>query len=112
MVRESWGREVIVRKFDLVVMLACLTLVGYFGWHAFYGPRGFDRMEALKTKAAELELAHAEIVKQRERLDQRVGLMRPEATDPDMVDELARSTLEFARKGDLVILTEDAPETP
>ena len=101
-----------MRKFDLVVLLACLTLLGYFGWHAFYGPRGFDRMEQLKAKVAELESAHAEIVKQRERLDQRVGLMRSEALDPDMVDELARSTLEFARKEDLVILSGDAPHAP
>ncbi len=98
----------IARKFDLVVLLACLTLLGYFGWHAYYGPRGFDRMEALKAKATELDQALADIVKQREQLDQRVGLMRPEATDPDMVEELARSTLEFARKEDFVILTEGA----
>jgi cell division protein FtsB len=98
----------IARKFDLVVLLACLTLLGYFGWHAFYGPRGFDRMEALKAKAAELDLAYSEILEKREQLDQRVGLMRPEATDPDMVDELARSTLEFAHQDELVILTGDA----
>jgi cell division protein FtsB len=103
-----WGRELIARKFDLVVLLACLTLLGYFGWHAYYGPRGFDRMVALKAKATELDQALADIVKQREQLDQRVGLMRPEATDPDMVEELARSTLEFARKEDFVILTEGA----
>jgi len=102
----------IARKFDLVVLLACLTLLGYFGWHAFYGPRGFDRMEVLNAKAAELDLAYAEIVKAREKLDQRVGLMRPEATDPDMVDELARSTLEFAHKEDLVILSDDNPIRP
>jgi len=102
----------IARKFDLVVLLACLTLLGYFGWHAFYGPRGFARMEALNAKAAELDLAYAEIVKAREKLDQRVGLMRPEATDPDMVDELARSTLEFAHKEDLVILSDDNPIRP
>jgi cell division protein FtsB len=96
----------IARKFDLIVLAACLSLLGYFGWHAFYGPRGFDRMEALKIKAGELEGEHAAIIKERELLDQRVGLMRPEAIDPDMVDELARLTLEFARKEDLVILTD------
>jgi cell division protein FtsB len=65
-------------------------------------------MEALKVRAGELEGEHAAIVKERESLDQRVGLMRPEAIDPDMVDELARLTLEFARKEDLVILTDPA----
>ncbi|MBL8906101.1 MAG: septum formation initiator family protein [Rhizobiales bacterium] len=102
----------IARKFDLVVLLACLTLLGYFGWHAFYGPRVFDRMERLKANAAELDFSHAKIVKQRERLDQRVGLMRPAAIDPDMVDELARSTLEFARKDELVIMTATDPKKP
>ncbi len=65
-----------------------------------------------KDKAAELELAHAEVVKAREQLDQRVALMRPEAIDPDMVDELARSTLEFAHNDDLVIFTDEFPKPP
>jgi cell division protein FtsB len=42
---------------------------------------------------------------ERERLDKRVGLMRPDSIDPDMLDELARANLGFAKPGDLVITT-------
>ncbi len=31
-----------VHKFDIAVTCACLTLLGYFAWHAFEGPRGFE----------------------------------------------------------------------
>jgi len=106
---ESWGRTLTARKFDLVVLAACLALLGYFGWHAFYGPRGFERMKALEARVAGLEADHDGIVKERQLLDQRVGLMRPAAIDPDMVDELARAALEFARKEDFIILTGEGP---
>ena len=42
---------------------------------------------------------------ERERLDKRVGLMRPDSIDPDMLDELARANLGFGKPGDLVITT-------
>ena len=97
---------VIARKFDLVVLAACVSLLGYFAWHAFEGPRGFAHMDALKVKASELVQQQLSIADERKELDHRVGLIRPEATDPDMVDELARVSLGVVHPGDLVVLDE------
>ncbi len=36
-------------------------------------------------------------------LERKVSLMRPESIDPDMLDELARSTLDFGKRGELVV---------
>ena len=30
-----------MRRFDFVVTCVCCALLGYFGWHAYKGPRGF-----------------------------------------------------------------------
>jgi len=93
------------RKFDLVVMTVCLALLGYFAWHAFYGPRGFDHRKALEANAKALEAQFDQLRSGREKLEKRVSLMRPDSIDPDMLDELARANLDFGKPGDLVIIT-------
>jgi hypothetical protein len=70
-------------KFDLVVMMVCLALLGYFGWHGYYGPRSFTHRDDIAAKAGQL--------------------MRPESIDPDLLDELAREELEYAKPGDLIL---------
>ena len=93
------------RKFDLIVMTVCLALLGYFAWHAFDGPRGFDHQKRLEASAKALKAELDALRSERERLEKRVSLMRPESIDPDMLDELARANLDFGKPGDLVILT-------
>jgi cell division protein FtsB len=103
---------VVRRKFDLAVLAACAALLGYFGWYAYSGPRGFDHMVELQRKVAQLEADRVKIAEERAVLDRRVGLMRPETTDPDMVDELARSELDFAHPADLVIMLPSSAPSP
>ena len=93
------------RKFDLIVMTVCLALLGYFAWHAFDGPRGFDHQKSLEASAKALKAELDALSSDREKLEKRVSLMRPESIDPDMLDELARANLDFGKPGDLVILT-------
>jgi cell division protein FtsB len=92
------------RSFDLVVMSVCFTLLGYFAWHAFEGPRGFDHHEALLARAAKLDEGLATVAANRGKLERRVSLMRPESVDPDMLDELARKTLDSAKPDELVVV--------
>jgi cell division protein FtsB len=95
------------RKFDLVVTAVCLALLGYFGWHAFYGPRSFAHQEALDASAKDLQARLDVLRSEREKLDKRVSLMRPDSIDPDMLDELARAELGFAKPSDLIVVTGD-----
>jgi cell division protein FtsB len=95
------------RKFDLIVMIVCLSLLGYFGWHGYYGPRSFDHRDALEAKAAELDQKLSQIRDQRQVLERKVSLMRPQSIDPDMLDELARSMLDYGKPGDLIIRLPD-----
>lgn len=91
------------RKFDLIVMTVCLSLLGYFGWHGFYGPRSFDARDALAAKAEALETKLASIRDARQALDGKVALMRPQSIDPDMLDELARETLDYGKPSELIV---------
>jgi cell division protein FtsB len=90
-------------RFDLVVMAACLVLLGYFAWHGFEGPRNFDHRDRLLAKAERLDVALAAVRAERTGLDSRVALMRPESIDPDMLDQLARDVLNYAKPTDLIV---------
>ena len=90
-------------KFDLVVMMVCMALLGYFGWHGYYGPRSFAHRDEAHARVAQLEEKLAAIRQESGKLEARVQLMRPESIDPDMLDELARRELEYAKPGDLIL---------
>jgi cell division protein FtsB len=96
-----------ISKFDSVVTCACLGLLGFFAWHAQEGPRGFAFREKLASQSRQLSEELAAIQKQRTDFETRVALLRPESVDPDMLDEMARSTLDVAGPNDLVVL--DSP---
>jgi cell division protein FtsB len=90
-------------KFAPVVSLGCLLILGYFAWHAWHGPRGYEYQEQLSGKLALLEADRMDVAKRRSILEARVSLMRPEHVDLDMLDELARKTLSMLRSNELVI---------
>ena len=96
-----------ISKFDSVVTCACLGLLGFFAWHAQEGPRGFAFREKLASQSRQLSDELAAIQKQRSNFETRVALLRPESVDPDMLDEMARSTLDVAGPNDLIVL--DSP---
>jgi cell division protein FtsB len=96
-----------ISKFDSVVTCGCLGLLGFFAWHAMEGPRGFKFREKLAAHSGELTGELAEIEKQRADTEHRVALLRPESVDPDMLDEMARATLDVAGPNELVVL--DSP---
>ncbi len=94
-----------MRRFDFVVTCVCCALLGYFAWHAWEGPRGYPYREGLEQKLAVLDAKYQDIKSKREAFERKVSLLRPESIDPDLLDELARSTLEVAKPNDLVVFT-------
>jgi cell division protein FtsB len=94
-----------LRRFDVAVTCVCAALAGYFAWSALEGPRGFRYRDNLASTAATLEQKLAGLQQQRQQLESKVTLLRPESIDPDMLDELARGQLEMARPGDVVAFT-------
>ncbi len=88
--------------------LVAFLCVAYFIYHSIQGERGILSMIRLKQK---LELAKAELnllASQREALERRVYLLRPDSLDLDLLEERARAVLNFAHN-DEVIIYEDTP---
>jgi cell division protein FtsB len=92
------------------VMLG-LGLAVYFGYHAVSGSRGLLawRQLAWQLEATERELAS--LREERQVLEHKVGRLRDDSLDPDLIDELARRQLSLVDPLDVIILLDDDPDT-
>jgi len=87
-------------SFPLVVT----ALVLYFGYFAVYGKHGLVNWIRLNH---EIELKQAEldaVREERQALEHRVRLLRPESVDPDLLEEQARARLGLSEPDEVVIL--------
>jgi cell division protein FtsB len=91
------------QKFDTAVTIACSALLAFFAWHAFKGPRGFQYRDALGVQTAKLETDLAKVTGTREEFETRVKLLRPGSIDPDLLDEMARQTLNLAKPNEFIV---------
>ena len=96
------------RRFRAVLNVLALysiaaMVIGYFGVNAYSGNHGLRAKQDLDQEIArlggELETLRAERVK----WERRVSLMKPESIDPDMLDERARTLLDYAHPRDLIL---------
>jgi cell division protein FtsB len=90
---------------QILVSLLCACAFGYFALHAIKGKRGLEARSRLieRSRALEPQIARLEVV--RTRLERDVRLLN--ASDPDLIEELALESLGFVRPGDrLVVLSE------
>ena len=84
------------------VLLVCLA--AYFGYHAVQGDRGVLAWLRLEQELAQARALDRQLAAVQERLTRRVGLMRPDHLDPDMLEEQARLILNFGRPDDYLVL--------
>ena len=81
-----------------------LGLVVYFVYHTIEGDRGLLAYLRLKSQLDEAELQLAKVTTDRQELEHRVLLLRPDHLDPDMLEERARIMLNMGHDGETVII--------
>ncbi len=96
--------EIRVRARKILPTVLAASVVGYFGYHALHGERGFLAWRELKRDLAVAQSVEAQIAEQRARLGHRTALLRADNLDPDLLEERARVLLGYGHPGDLVIL--------
>jgi len=84
-----------------------VSLMCYFGYHLVQGERGLLSWLRLTQDVKLAKSRLAELNNEREALDRRVSLLRPEHLDRDMLDERARATLNLVGPHEIVILNSD-----
>jgi len=83
------------------VLAACM--VAYFAYHALHGDRGFYAWIMLKQERAQTFAVAATLAEERARLEHRVGLLRSDHLDPDLLEERAQAILNYGNEDDRVI---------
>ncbi len=79
-------------------------LVAYFSYHMIQGNHGLIAYVSLQAKVAQAEARSARISAERLVLEKRVALLRPDNLDPDMLEERARTVLDFVHPDEIVIM--------
>ncbi len=103
--------EIRLRARKILPMVLAASVVGYFGYHALHGERGFLAWRELKGDLAAARGVEAQLAQQRRLLDRRTALLRADNLDPDLLDERARVLLGYGHPSDLVVLHPDPAPT-
>jgi cell division protein FtsB len=81
----------------------------YFAYHAVQGDRGLIAWLQHSRELVESETVLANLAAERATLEHRVSQLRAESLDPDMLEEQARTMLNFAGPDDRTLLLPSAP---
>jgi cell division protein FtsB len=95
-----------LRSFFLSLGLYALAsaAVAYFVSHAHHGSRGLETKEAIMVATGTVQDELANLAIERQSWEHRVALVRSDAMDRDILDELARAVLGRVHKNDVVIM--------
>ncbi len=99
--------EIRVRARKILPTVLAASVVGYFGYHALHGERGFLAWRELKGDLSAARSVETQIAAERLLLERRTALLRADNLDPDLLEERARVLLGYGRPGDLVVLRPD-----
>ncbi|MGQ0663874.1 MAG: FtsB family cell division protein [Pseudomonadota bacterium] len=98
-----WG-ELKRRAKDAIGPVLGFCVVGYFAYHSVEGERGLGAYIRLSERIAEARAHLEDVTAERKALARRVGLLRSDNLDPDLMEERARLILNLARPDEVVIL--------
>lgn len=96
-------QELSRRLRHIIGPLIGVAAVAYFAYHTVEGDRGVLAWIRLKNEILEAELQLAKVTTERQALEHRVLLLRPDHLDPDMLEERARAMLNMGREDEVVI---------
>ena len=80
--------------------------IGYFAYHALQGERGLVVWLKLSHEIAQTKAELEAVQDERQAIERRVALLKPDGLDRDVLDERARSVLGLAHPDEVVFLDE------
>lgn len=87
---------------QVAVVLTCVGLSAYFAFHVRHGRHGLEAHTRLIERSTLLEFEIRSLQAVSSRLRQDVVLLGSEPPHPDIVDEIARDVLGYARADDTI----------
>ncbi len=96
-------REIRTRARQAAPQVLAACMVAYFAYHAMNGDRGFYAWIMLKQERAQAMATQESLAAEKNRLEARVGLLRADSLDPDLLEERAQAVLNYGTEQDHVI---------
>lgn len=100
--KQLLEHKYLVRKNILTII--GLGLCFYFSYHLLLGERSYLRYLALQDNIAELQTENNTLKSEREALETRVSMLRPNSLNRDLLEERARIVLGYRGKDEKDIL--------
>lgn len=91
-------------KRRMLIAILALAVVGYFTFHAFNGDHGIIAHKSYVTRVEGLKAELSDLQAQRQQIEHRIALLKPDSLDPDMLEERARETLNLAHPRDVMVI--------
>jgi cell division protein FtsB len=79
-------------------------LIGYFGVNAYTGNHGLKARQDLVVQMDELTRELQKVKAERAQWERRIGLLKSESLDPDMLDERTRALLNWVDPRDVTMM--------
>lgn len=92
---------------QIAVSLLGVTFIGYFAFHAIEGDRGLRAYFALMHRMHLAQNELGQLRAQRQVIERRVSLLRPDGLDLDMLEERAHEVLGFVHDDEVVVLLDN-----
>lgn len=96
------------RSGKLVASMACALVVAYFAYGTVQGDRGLLSYLSLAQEIDRARATRDDLRETREALEWRVTLLRPDSLDLDLLEERARTVLDYVREDDFIVLLPDS----
>ncbi len=93
----------------LIVPLIAIGFSGYFAWHAWHGAFGVEARRELDLTADKLRIELAGLASEKDGIERRVKLLRPQGLESDMLDERSREILGYAQANEIAIYPNARP---
>jgi cell division protein FtsB len=90
-----------------LLIVICAGIVAYFIAHGILGERGFVALSQVEYQISDAKADLKKVQTERQTLEARTKLLRPDGLDLDMLDERARATLGYTKPSDYIILYND-----
>ncbi len=86
------------------VLLICLGFSAYFAYHTLYGRHGLETRNKLIARSELLEFEIRSLEAVRADLSHEIHLLSMSPPDPDLVEEIARDVMGYAKPEDTILM--------
>lgn len=96
-------REIRYRFKQIITPVIGVCVIGYFAYHSIQGDRGVLAYLRLNIEVSKAEATLAGLKREHQDLSKKVAHLHPDSLDADMLDEMARNTLNLVEKNEIVV---------